>query len=1210
MKIKEAFYRNIEENIAPVVYFHQTKPEEVAKEVYEYVITSRPRESGSAGIHEQFVSLLSGMKTAIAEKHSLPACWVSGYYGSGKSSLAKLLGLSLNNLVLPDGKSLETALLERDDTPNSKELHTIWKEFKTVTGKTIGVVFDIGASAKDGELVSTVIHREVRKRLGYSEFDSVAHFELILEEQNRFDEFLKTYKESYNKEWGSEKKGSDYLTIEQFGAMMAKLFPGEYKDQSSWLLAYGSDSGIQNKSIQERVTEIKKMMERRSPDITVFIVIDEMSQYIGGDESKMLSLQTLIQHLGAECKGKVWVIATGQEKLEEAHKGQALYKLQDRFPPYLRVHLNKSNVDEIIRRRLLKKNAKGSQALESLLNAGAISNLKLYGYKAEKITKEEIIDFYPFVPEMIDLILELTQAIRAKSEKHQKDSATVRGVMQVAHDIFNFGSTKFSERELGEFVTLANIFDIMGNNLGSDSLLTLDKIRKASAERPFALEVAKAISLHQLIQEVVPTTAELIAKLLYPSLGSNSVLDKVKEELNYLQEKRYLIYSEKTGYKIMSSAYQDWAAERDAIPIMEEDIHELVYKRSLDLFENFPNPVMQGNRFSPEFYRESRLVKTGGLPSVKVDLYVLLKKDSLFKEDKDRFLAMSNASSNIANPEERRFYWVCQDTEEMEASARSFLQSQKMYKSKMTTGGSIVQQMLVEEQIRSNQLESTLVQAVRKSWLSARIYFRGREIHLKDKANSLEEGYKRIQEDLLPDLFPHFLEGKVVVEPRDIEDLLQLDVVAPSNIFDEREGGLGILKKDAGKIVFTGEGKIQRRIKEKLSNPHGFLNGERILYVFGSEPFGYSPEVVKVCMIGLLRAGQIRIQPMSGNEITSIKDPGVKEVFKQDTIFKKAKFLFLANPSISPKDRIACARFFRESTLKIDLPKVDNDEIADAVYKYFPLWSERVMLLKNKLSKLGITVSDEIQQAEQSLSYVRGNRLVEETVLRLKNNLDILENGLGLIQEAEDSLTATVLEKLHTIKKAIDYQINQLEELGKIESIRSDIEELKQQMYKSSPWKDLNFLDKPLDVVVHHYKSVRTVILKEREEQVEESISLLKQRSGFSSLTDEEEKQVLQTIYSEISSSDPDAISPSLLVLEQSKTKIESARSKANRLLDQILFEKIKQNQIQAKPIKVVKHRLQERVIESEEDLDRILSELRESCLSELETGHSVRFEA
>jgi hypothetical protein len=37
-----------------------------------------------------------------------------------------------------------------------------------------------------------------------------------------------------------------------------------------------------NKSIQERVSEIKKMMERRSPDITVFIVIDEMSQYIGG----------------------------------------------------------------------------------------------------------------------------------------------------------------------------------------------------------------------------------------------------------------------------------------------------------------------------------------------------------------------------------------------------------------------------------------------------------------------------------------------------------------------------------------------------------------------------------------------------------------------------------------------------------------------------------------------------------------------------------------------------------------------------------------------------------------------------------------------------------------------------------------------------------------------------------------------------------------
>jgi hypothetical protein len=101
----------------------------------------------------------------------------------------------------------------------------------------------------------------------------------------------------------------------------------------------------------------------------------------------MLSLQTLIQHLGAECKGKVWVIATGQEKLEEAHKGQALYKLQDRFPPYLRVHLNKSNVDEIIRRRLLKKNAKGAQALESLLNAGAISNLNSMDTKQKRLPK-------------------------------------------------------------------------------------------------------------------------------------------------------------------------------------------------------------------------------------------------------------------------------------------------------------------------------------------------------------------------------------------------------------------------------------------------------------------------------------------------------------------------------------------------------------------------------------------------------------------------------------------------------------------------------------------------------------------------------------------------------------------------------------------------------------------------------------------------------
>ena len=46
-RIKDVFFRNIEENIAPVIYFHQLEPEVAAQEVGEYIFTTRPASHGN-----------------------------------------------------------------------------------------------------------------------------------------------------------------------------------------------------------------------------------------------------------------------------------------------------------------------------------------------------------------------------------------------------------------------------------------------------------------------------------------------------------------------------------------------------------------------------------------------------------------------------------------------------------------------------------------------------------------------------------------------------------------------------------------------------------------------------------------------------------------------------------------------------------------------------------------------------------------------------------------------------------------------------------------------------------------------------------------------------------------------------------------------------------------------------------------------------------
>src|SRR5690606_32363809 len=112
--IKHLFRQDVTRDIPPVVYFHEQSPEKVQDEVSEYIITGGWNKDHPNfkrvpdGIHEQYVRLLKAISSEMEKSGgpSLPTAWISGFYGSGKSSFAKLLGLSLDGLELPNGQSL------------------------------------------------------------------------------------------------------------------------------------------------------------------------------------------------------------------------------------------------------------------------------------------------------------------------------------------------------------------------------------------------------------------------------------------------------------------------------------------------------------------------------------------------------------------------------------------------------------------------------------------------------------------------------------------------------------------------------------------------------------------------------------------------------------------------------------------------------------------------------------------------------------------------------------------------------------------------------------------------------------------------------------------------------------------------------------------------------------------------------------------------
>jgi hypothetical protein len=76
----------------------------------------------------------------------------------------------------------------------------------------------------------------------------------------------------------------------------------------------------------------------------------------------MLKLQSFVSELGTRLKGGAWLLATGQQKLDDLADSTNLGKLKARFPPSLRVHLAPANIRDVVHKRLLSKEPKAEIA--------------------------------------------------------------------------------------------------------------------------------------------------------------------------------------------------------------------------------------------------------------------------------------------------------------------------------------------------------------------------------------------------------------------------------------------------------------------------------------------------------------------------------------------------------------------------------------------------------------------------------------------------------------------------------------------------------------------------------------------------------------------------------------------------------------------------------------------------------------------------------
>src|SRR5262245_58422637 len=94
--IGDLLTRDLSRKIEEIIQVDQADEQSVHAEITEYIATD--------SIREQYHHLLRAVAEAPSDPHESVGVWVSGFFGSGKSSFAKNLGYALENRTVLGSK--------------------------------------------------------------------------------------------------------------------------------------------------------------------------------------------------------------------------------------------------------------------------------------------------------------------------------------------------------------------------------------------------------------------------------------------------------------------------------------------------------------------------------------------------------------------------------------------------------------------------------------------------------------------------------------------------------------------------------------------------------------------------------------------------------------------------------------------------------------------------------------------------------------------------------------------------------------------------------------------------------------------------------------------------------------------------------------------------------------------------------------------------
>lgn len=363
LQLKQIFVKNIDEKIDGVI--KASDDSKIADEVREYVLTNE--------IQTNLERFLDTYNDPTADYTN--GVWISGFFGSGKSHLLKILSHILGDAPAKNstdgGKEQLISRAEVIDNMKAKARQAENHELEGLLDANLRIpamslLFNIDSISQKGSKTALMdafirVFDDARGYYGANKY--VAKLERDLDNEGYLERFKDVFEQLTGKPWS---KGRTQAAFS--GSKIDQAFTTVTGNEVRDIL---KDYQKQyNPTIADFADDVRDWLQRQPENFRLVFLVDEVGQFIGTDIDRMLNLQTVTEELFSRTNGRVWVIVTSQEDIDAVvgdrtvRQGLDFTKIKGRFA--INLKLSSADAIEVIQKRLLLKTEQGEAEAEEL----------------------------------------------------------------------------------------------------------------------------------------------------------------------------------------------------------------------------------------------------------------------------------------------------------------------------------------------------------------------------------------------------------------------------------------------------------------------------------------------------------------------------------------------------------------------------------------------------------------------------------------------------------------------------------------------------------------------------------------------------------------------------------------------------------------------------------------------------------------------------